>query len=232
MPDNLVEPAADADTMAPAPVESTTGEATPTQTEGPQLSEKLLKIPAMQALFAGAPPALSANVKDFTAKSRDEAKVIKDNIPALQAAGMGFYKSLSGQLGVIYNTLHVHVEDLQAADKAGKLQQLAPPFDQINHAVSKSGLRNPALQITKVPGGRKAPHPKSPPQISPGMASGTSGVPLSTPPAGSMPMPGPAPSVQRKLASARVMNLSPGSPTSGPSPGAGRFLNQVLKPVV
>lgn len=42
----------------------------------------------------------------------------------------------------------------------------------------------------------------------------------------------PASAVQTELATQRTDNLSPGSPTSGPRPGAGRLLNALLKPAV
>jgi hypothetical protein len=39
-------------------------------------------------------------------------------------------------------------------------------------------------------------------------------------------------SILRKRQGRRGRGLSPGAPTSGPAPGAGRLLNQVMKPVV
>jgi hypothetical protein len=190
-------------------------------------------MPAMQALFAGAPPALSAPIKDFTAKKRDEAKIIKDNLPGLQAAGMAFYKSLSGSLGVIYNQLHVHLQDLQAADKAGKLKLLAPDFDQIQHAVSKSGTKNPVLAVRGVPNAFKNPSAVAPPQVSAQLPPGGVGAPGGMNGPSSVPQARPAPAgVQRKLIAARMGNLQPGAPTSGPMPGAGRLLNAILRPVV
>lgn len=37
---------------------------------------------------------------------------------------------------------------------------------------------------------------------------------------------------QSKLTTARIKNLQPGSPTSGPSPGAGRVINNILTPAI
>lgn len=37
---------------------------------------------------------------------------------------------------------------------------------------------------------------------------------------------------QSKLTTARIKNLQPGSPTSGPSPGAGRIINSILQPAI
>ena len=50
-----------------------------------------------------------------------------------------FYRSLSGQRGVMFNAMRIHPQDIQAADKAGKLlSSVAPDFDLVNHEVGKS----------------------------------------------------------------------------------------------
>jgi len=180
------------------------------------LSDELLKIPAIQAVFAGSPPAVSAPIAEFA--KVPEAKLIVKHKDQLLAAGMGFYKSLAGDTGVLFNQLHVHGDDLKAADQAGQLAQIAPSFDQINMAVAKSGANHPVLNA-KVPTGAKAPTPQAAPQINSPMA------PQAAPKA-------PAAAAQRKLMTARVTNMQPGAPTSGPSPGAGRILNSILKPVI
>jgi len=59
--------------------------------------------------------------------------------------------------------------------------------------------------------------------------------PEATAPAAAPAQPAVAPAssgVQNRLANARVKNLAPGSPTSGPVPGQGRILNNILKPSV
>lgn len=171
------------------------------------ISDELLQIPAMQALFAGQPPAVSTSIREFS--KRPEAKIIEDNKDAIQRAGVGFYRSLAGDLGVLFNQLHIAGQDLIEADKAGRLMEIAPPFDEVNQAVSMSGEGNPVLSA-QVPGGAK-----------------TANVPAPAP----IPTPAPA-SVQNKLTTARLKNISPGAPTSGPQPGAGRILNTLLKPAV
>lgn len=42
----------------------------------------------------------------------------------------------------------------------------------------------------------------------------------------------PSAGAQKKVTTARLKNLQPGSPTSGPLPGAGRILNNILKKTV
>jgi hypothetical protein len=48
-----------------------------------------------------------------------------------------------------------------------------------------------------------------------------------TPPAGAPPTATPS-----RVTTQRKQNLTAGSPTSGPRPGAGRVLNEIMKPVV
>lgn len=175
------------------------------------LPDDLLQLPVVQSLLAGSPPAVSAPLQEFS--KRGEAKVIADNAPTLMKAGMGFYKSLDGATGVIFNQMYVHGEEIKQADAAGKLQEVAPPYDAVEGAVSKSGLAHPALS-GKTPAAPANAAIPTPPQ------------------AAQAPMQGMPASAQRKLATARVKNLDPGGPTSGASPGAGRLLNSIMKPVI
>jgi hypothetical protein len=200
-------PVAPAPAPQPDPTEAT---AAP---ESQNLPDELVQIPAMQAVLAGNPAAVSAPLAEFS--KRPEAKIIIDNKDALVAAGFGLYRSLSGDVGVVFNTLHLHPDELKAADKAGKLQQLAPPFDQVNASVAGAGPdTHPVLNAAEVPAGPKGPPMPNPPQMNSGAMNHTPAA------------------VQRTVATARTNNLNPGSPTSGPQPGSGRILNSILKGVV
>lgn len=205
----------DAPVAQPAPEPTTEAEAPQAATEDASkesIPKEILAIPAMQAILAGQPAAVSAPIEEFA--QRPEAKLIMDNKDVLLKAGFGLYRSLSGDIGVVFNSFHMHPEELKQADQAGQLQQVAPSFDQVNDAVAKSGADHPILKADTAPGGPKpAPMPQ-PPQMSSAVTS-------------------PAPSaVQTGLSSARTRNLMPGAPTSGPQPGAGRLLNSILKPVL
>lgn len=218
MPD-LIEPRAE----APQPQEPTVDPSQQPAGEPSGISEPLLQVPALQGIMAGTPPALSVNIKAF--EKNPVAELIVKNKDPLMQAGMGFYQSMSGDLGVIYNSLHIHPEDLQAADKAGKLTAIAPPFDSVNAEISKSGLGNPALRPTNVPKAPRGPVLKAPPQ---------SGQMVSPEPA---PQPAPAvrqatAALQKSVLGVRAKNLQAGGPTSGPAPGAGRLLNSILRPAV
>lgn len=227
MPDaNLVQPLDPSQSPAAPQAQATPQEVQPAQgaaaPAGPALPHDLLKQPAMQALMAGAPPAASIPIKEFG--KRDEGKLLAKNKDLLQQAGFMFYRSMHGNTGVIFNALHIHPEDIQAADKAGKLQAIAPPWDVIDHAVAKSGHNNPVLTRTHAPAGFATPTPKAPPQMN---------LPPGASPAPAAPIgPSQPAGAQRALATARARAMQPGAPTSGPEPGAGRLLNQILKPVV
>jgi hypothetical protein len=209
----IVEPkpgvSPDAETTPTA--ETPAPEASAALEKGSQLDDEVLKIPAMQAVFAGSPPAVSATLAEFN--KRPEAKLIIANKDALVAAGMGLYKSLSGELGVIFNQFHIHPEELVQADKKGILTKIAPPFDTVNDHIAKSGANHPILSMQGIPGGPKGAPMPTPPQASDG---------ITQPPA----------SVQNKVATARTNSLTNDQPTQGPRPGAGRLLNSILKNVV
>lgn len=204
--------------VRPAPEDQTDDQTAPpeAQAEAPQaagagaIPEDLLKIPAIQGLIAGQPGAVSAPIAEFA--KRGEAKLVVEHKDALLKAGMGLYRSLDGQTGVIFNQLYVNPEEIKQADQAGQLLEVAPPFDVVNQALSKAGLAHPVLSHSG----------EAPPAAA--------GAPIPTPPqASAAPIPA---SAQRKTQAARLANLAPGGPTTGASPGAGRLLNAILKPVV
>lgn len=197
--------------IQPAEVPPTVTEPAVAQ-EAPGLPEELLQIPALQALVAGAPPAVSGTIADF--QKRPEGKIIAANKQPLMEAGMGFYRSLGGDLGVIFNRFYISDQEIQEADKAGKLAEIAPPFESVNPATQQAGLNNPSFNHQGPPGGFKsAPVPPVP------QAATT--IP-NEPPA----------SLQRKAMAGKVMNAKPTGPLSAPAPGAGSLLRDILKPVV
>jgi hypothetical protein len=209
----VVEPN-DPNAAQPAPVEP--AQDAPQQAEQPApLPADLLKIPALQALVAGSPPALSMKLKG--SEDRSEVALVKKHQEPLQQAGMGFYRSISGEYGVMFNALRIHPADLQAADKAGKLLLVAPDFDAVDHAVAKAGLDHPALHASPPP--RTPAMPQSAQAGPPQMSSGKFSPPV------------PA-SVARRLIQQRITNMQPSAPTGGPAPGAGPLTNAILKPVI
>jgi hypothetical protein len=177
------------------------------------LPDEVLQIPAMQALMAGNPPALSANLQDFA--KRPEASAIMGNKDALMAAGMGTYRSLSGDLGVLFNRFYVSPEEITAADKNGQLASIAIPFDVVNQQVAGSGDKNPVLEKKEAPEGFRTAPAATPPQSQSVVTS-----------------PGPSSEAELNAQRARLKNSAVGGPTSGARPAAGRLLNSILKPVL
>jgi hypothetical protein len=179
------------------------------------MPEPLLKIPAVSGLLTGKPGAFSLPIKE--SKGREDLQDLAKYKDWLTQAGMAVYTALDGKTGVVFNQLYIHPEELKAADAAGQLSQLAPPFDQVNHLIGKSGTAHPALDANhSVPVGVKGPPVPQPPLA-----------------ASAAPPVAPAPaSAQRKVMTAQVNNLQPGGPTSGPGPGQGQLLRAILKPVV
>lgn len=181
-----------------------------TETKQFAIPDEVLQIPAMQALFAGQPAAVSASITEFA--KRPEGKLIQQNKDGLLKAGINLYRGLDGDTGVVFNQAYLSGPELQAADKAGQLSQIAPPFDTVNDQVAKSGANNPVLNAKSPSGFKTAPVPEAPQMAS------------AVPPASA--------GVQTQAQSARVKNLTTQGPISGARPGAGRLLNTVLKPVI
>lgn len=205
-----VEPLAAAPELAPAPE----AEAAPMEgDQGGGLPDELNRIPVIQGILAGAPPAVSAPIVEFS--QRPEAQLIKSHLPILQSHGMSLYRSLDGNIGVLFNQLKLSGDQLKQADQGGKLLELAPPWDEVNASVGQSGGGNPVLAAGAPTGPPNMP--PTPPQMAQAPMSG--GKP-------------PSAAVEKKIATARLSNAQPGAPTSGPKPGAGRLVNNILKPVV
>jgi hypothetical protein len=202
--------------QSPAPAPTPEPAVEPEPEAGQDIPEELLQIPAFQAVVAGSPPAIS--IKLANVGNREEIQLIAKNKDTLLNSGFAFYRSLSGELGVLFNETKISGEDIKAADKAGKLRMVAPDFDLVNHEVAKLGPDHPVFAAVPNSGGA------APPVSSASVPQAASGrLPLNPPP--------PA-SVQRRYAQQRMKNLQAGPPSTGPAPGAGRILNQILKPVV
>lgn len=178
---------------------------------GGGIPDEVLQIPAMQALFAGSPAALSASLAAFS--NRPEGKLIQSNKDVLMKAGMGLYRALDGDTGVLFNQMYVNGAELQQADKAGQLAQIAPSFDSVNQSVGQSGADNPVLKSGNVPNGFKTASVPAAPQANSAVPPASAGV-------------------QRTAQKARTANMTPKGPISGAKPGAGRLLNSILKPVI
>lgn len=169
-----------------------------TGSEG-EIPQDVLRIPAMYGLLQGKPAAIYAPKNQ---PDPDLSTVIKHG-KELIGAGLLFYEAKSKPVNVLYNTLFLSADDLEKADAAGELDKVAEPFADVRASFDQ-------LRTNKAPGETAA----APASIAPAPAA-MGGTP---PPA----------SVQNKLATARINNLTPENSTTG----RGRILSAIQKPVV
>lgn len=163
------------------------------------IPEDVLRIPAMNGLLQGKPGAIYAPKNQ---PDPDLSTIIKHGNELINA-GFRFYEAKSKPVNVLYNTLYLSEEDLAAADASGQLDKVAEPFSDVK--ASFDSLR------TKKEG-----------------APAASAAPTAAPPAVAMGGTPPPASVQNKLATARIDNLTPEPSTTG----RGRILTAIQKPVV
>lgn len=180
---------------------------------GVDLPDDLLRIPSMQAITAGSPAAFSALLTDFD--KMPEAKIIANNKDNLMKAGFGLYRSMDGAQGVVFNQIFLSPDEIKAADQAGTLLEIAPPFAELNAMIASSGSENPVLQENDRPSGFKI--------------GSAAAAPI--PPSVSGPKP-PSAGVRKTLANQRSRNMQPTSPTAGAGAGQGNLLRSIMKPVL
>lgn len=175
-------------------------------TGGGELPDELLeKVPALGLLVEGAPPATYAPVD----AEYPELKVVEKHLKDLGKAGFGVYGTQDGANVVFFNGLLVTPEQVAQADANGQLDSIAAPYESLR-AEFEGGA-----------GESGGPAQASP--AVPGLPAGVS-VPGAS---GGQPA-----SAQKATANARSKAIQPGAPTSGPAPGAGRILNNIVKPVI
>ncbi len=170
-----------------------------------QIPDEVLQIPAFRALLEGSPPAVAVTKPELEASP--ELQTIQKNVEPLLYSGFGVYQAKDGQTAVFYNSQFIDGKALQIADEKGKLTAVAAPFADL-----KSHFDQGLAGEGSAPAPAAAPAPTAaPPQVT---------------------APPPAPAAQSKLSTARLMSAAPGAPTSGPVPGQGRVMSQILKPAV
>lgn len=182
---------------------------TPSDEDKAKIPDEVLSLPPFRALLEGSPPAVKVTQEEFQA---DPAiKMIQGHSESLLYSGFGFYQPKDGNSSVIYNSRFIDGNALKIADDKGQLDKIATPYSELKNFfaenLGEAGV-NPEASAAPV-----APEVSAAPSSQPGGA--------------------PAPdSSQTKLASARVRNLATGAPTSGPAPGQGRVLNNILKSTI
>lgn len=191
----MAAPAATPATPAMTPVPTTVP--APTQPEpASEIPEAVLRIPAMVALLSGTIPAISA---PRGVKNPDpEVQTIVANQKPLLDAGFGFIATPTRS--IIYNGLKIDPATIEAADKAGRLDDVAAPWEM---------LKQVALGT-----------PKAPPADTVKPAA----LPTTAPAA-----PVPSTGANTELADAGAQNLSRKSPTDQPRPSAGAVANLLTR---
>jgi hypothetical protein len=193
--------------VSPSPTPSPAAESAPQDEGGGAIPPEVLKFPPMMAVLAGQPPAISTLVAN-----KDERLLkIWQGRENLAKAGIAFYRSLAGDIGVIFNSLRLDPETLKQADRAGKLLEVAPPYDQV-----ETGLAGKPLDLENVQAPEGFPQKPAP----------------ETPQAAQSPVSPPSAGAQKAIATKRLAALQPKEPTEGLKPGAGRVLNAILTPNV
>jgi hypothetical protein len=173
------------------------------------IPDAVLAIPEFSGLLQGKPAAVSIDKNDPS----PESALIGENQPALFDAGFGFYPAKDGVTHVMFNTQFIDQAAIEKADAEGALDQVAVPFGELRASF-------------EVAAGRAASEGSAPP---------TEAAPAAAPEAGGPAQVAPAPpaaSLDRKLATARIKNLTGGGPSSGPTPGQGRLLSAISAPTV
>jgi len=173
------------------------------------IPDAVLAIPEFSGLLQGKPAAVSIDKDDPS----PESALIGENQQPLFDAGFGFYAAKDGVTHVMFNTQFTDQASIEAADAAGKLDEVAVPFGELKASF-------------EVAAGRAASEGSAPTSEAPPAAAPEAGGPAQVAPAP------PAASLDKKLATARIKNLAPGGPASGPTPGQGRILNSLLAPTV
>lgn len=197
-----VNPAATAPATVPATSAPAVGEQPKAETGG-EIPQDILRIPAMYGLLQGKPAAI------YSPKNQpdpDITTVLKHGKELINA-GFAFYEAKSKPVNVLYNRLFLSDSDLAKADASGQLDKVAEPFADVRASFE-------ALRTKKPPGEAGSAAPAG--------ATATASAPVAV---GGAPVPA---SVQNKLATARINNLTPGDSNTG----QGRILAAIQKPVV
>lgn len=134
-----------------------------------------------------------------------ETEVIMANMEPLANAGFGFYPSKDGVTAVVFNTQYISGEEIQKADEEGRLAEVAVPFEELKASFDS------ALGRQAAPAGAEAVPAPAPAQAA---------------------VPPQSASANNKVAQARLKNVAAQSPTAGPTPGQGRILSNIVKPVI
>lgn len=200
---NMDQATADPMAEAASAVPAATAEAPPKQTAETQGAGLPEEVLKIPAIAALMAGSPPATYAAENSKS-PELKVLEKNIDPLTKAGFGLYRTKDKSNFVLFNNLILSPEEVKKADADGNLDSIAAPFEDLNKSMA-AGFKG---SDSEAPTEEAAPTPAAP-----------AGAP-------------PSAAAQKKIQTARLKNIQPGSPTSGPLPGQGRILSNITKSVV
>lgn len=205
----------------PSPEKGPSGGAAALKQAMPDLPDEVAALPVVQWIAVGQPPAVKFPAGHFY----PELKPIEKNFASLVQSGIAYFQAADGG-NVLYNPVFISQAELQAADQKGVLDEVIPDYSRLSDTKPQAMTDEDALESVQ----NQENAQRGLANIGLGPLDAPQGGPASVP-VGAMPPPAPAAS-QNRLNTARLASLAPGSPTSGPAPGGGRILNDLLKPTI
>jgi len=186
--------------------------------------------PVLKPVFTGELPGIRVKPGVYYPKAWELAEKAED----LFAAGLDIYLAQDGAQ-VLYNPSQMDEEALIKADKAGTLAQVIPDYETVTGEAPvqptpkiQKEMDEFYTQIYGAPFGGSAPGGAALPAGGGNLGADLVSMANSAPPMGAPP----PVAAQAAMAKGRVLNTAPGTPTSGPMPGAGRTMNNLAKPAV
>lgn len=199
----------------PQPETTNAGPTASTDTKPTEIFQDLppavAAIPAVRMLAIGEPPAFRVEPGQYF----PELEPLGKDIDKVLQGGLDIFKTQGGEV-VVYNPLFIGEAELKQADATGKLGEIIPPYGELSGSEPQEVSDEKFQELV---------------QAQDAAPSKMQALSVEEAPQQAAAQPPPA-KVQGQINSARVQNVKPQAPTSGPAPGSGRVLNGLLKRAV
>lgn len=184
-----------------------------------KLPPEVAKIPAVQLVSVGAPPAIRVGPGEFY----PDIEPVVDNIDKVLSSGLDVYRAQDDSL-VLFNPLFISGEELTYLDGKGQLNQVVPDYGSVSGS-----------QPQEIPDDKIGAYLDRGEQLQGKMQDLTNGESVNAAPQATgtpTPVPGPTPGQRSAVLNhqQQAIQAAGGPPTSGPVPGGGRLLNTLLRP--
>jgi hypothetical protein len=184
--------------------------------------------PVLKPILTGELPGVRVQAGVYYPKAWELA----EEMDRLFEAGLDIYIASDGSQ-VLYNPSQLEEAALQKADKEGVLTQVIPDYQEVtgeapvkpSPAIQKK-MDEFYTQIYGAPFGGSAPGGAA---LPPGGGDLSADLVALANGGAQAAMPTLAPQAQAAMAKGRALNMQVGAPTSGPSPGSGRVINNLAK---